>query len=217
MTKLVLISDTHGKHHEVKVPKGDILLHAGDCTDDAGQAALRSFLLWMEAQPHDAKLFIAGNHDWAFEKWPDQARDMVKKIAPSVTYLEDSGVTVLGLKIYGSPVSPRFCDWAFNRDRGEVIRKHWDMIPNDTDVLITHGPPMGYHDWSVYDRKHVGCKDLYEAILRVCPFVAVHGHIHHGYSTSRLTHDDGTHTTLINASVVNEAYQVVNAPWVFSI
>ncbi len=223
MTQLVLISDTHGLHDHVKVPpQGDILIHCGDSTNDTGRAALRSFLVWFERQPQPRKILIAGNHCGAFSLWPDLARAMVKEVAPSVTYLQDEAIEIDGIKIYGSPWTPTFFDWHFMKDRGGDIRRYWDMIPDDTDVLITHGPAYGCLDVSGYSdgaerNPKVGCKDLYEAILRVRPKVHAFGHIHHSYSTKDLIHDDGSKTILINASVCNEGYKPINSPWIFSI
>ena len=212
------MSDSHGEHHRVKVPVADVLIHCGDCTDDIGRQSLRFFLEWLESQPHKHKLFIAGNHDGAFEKWPDLAKAMVKDIAPSCTYLENSGVEIDGVKFWGSPYTPTFMDWHFNCDRGEPIRAHWDLIPADTNVLITHGPPMGYNDWSVYDKIHVGCEELLKVIERIQPKIHCFGHIHASYGTQGILHEDSQKTTsIVNASVVNEKYRVVNAPWVVDI
>jgi predicted phosphodiesterase len=216
--KLVIISDTHGRHADIAhVPDGDVLIHCGDCTDDAGRAALRNFLLWFQAQPHKHKILIAGNHDWAFEKWPDLAIAAVKEYAPSVTYLQDSGTEIDGKVFWGSPVQPEFCNWAFNRKRGEEIRRHWDMIPDNTDVLITHGPPFGQLDVSGIDNVKCGCRDLYEAVLRVRPSVHCFGHIHHSYGHHRYIHDDGWLTTMVNASICNESYRPINKPFVLEL
>lgn len=214
--KFVLISDTHGLHDHVQVPPCDILIHAGDCTTDAGRQSLREFLQWFERQPAKYKILIAGNHDWAFEKWPDLARLMVKEVAPSVTYLQDSPYEIEGIKFWGSPVSPRFFDWAFNRDRGADIKRHWDMIPDDVDVLITHGPPYGILDFSGYDDgtdRHVGCKDLLETLKRLKPKLHVHGHIHHSYGALKIEN-----TMHVNPTICNEAYYPVNVPiiWEYS-
>jgi predicted phosphodiesterase len=217
--KLVLLSDTHGHHRSVSVPNGDVLIHCGDATTDAGRASLRDFLVWLEALPHPRKLFCAGNHDWAYEKWPDLALAAVKEYAPSATYLQDSGCEIDGFKFWGSPVQPEFCNWAFNRKRGPEIKRHWDMIPDDTDVLITHGPPAGHHglDISGFDKSRCGCRDLYEAVMRVNPDVHAFGHIHHSYGTHKMIHDDGTWTHLFNASICDEAYKPTRHPWVFEL
>ncbi len=219
--RIVLISDTHGLHDSVSVPQGDILIHAGDCTDDIGQASLRNFLTWFEKQPCPEKILIAGNHDGAFEKWPDLARAMVKEMAPSVHYLQDSAVEINGIKFWGSPYTPEFFDWHFNCKRGEDIARHWNMIPNETDVLVTHGPPFSFLDVSGFKGAeidgHVGCRDLRDAIYRVEPELHVFGHIHHSYGTTTYIGDLGHKTTLVNASCCDERYRPVNAPFIFEI
>lgn len=214
--RLVVLSDTHGYHLDVTVPKGDVLIHCGDATADIGQADLRRFLIWFEARPAPRKILIAGNHDGAFEKWPDLAQAMVKELAPSVTYLQDSGCEIEGIKFWGSPVSPRFCDWFFNRDRGPAIKRHWDMIPNDTDVLITHCPPFGILDLT-NDGDKAGCRDLYEAINRVKPVLNCFGHIHRSYGTMPYIHDDGWKTVCMNASICGEDYKPTRQPWIYEV
>src|SRR5579863_6916609 len=85
-----------------------------------------------------------------------------------VIYLDDSGIEIEGLKIWGSPVQPEFCSWAFNRKRGKEIARHWAKIPEDTQVLVTHGPPVGILDevdrgiisGVEGGREHVGCEEL---------------------------------------------------------
>lgn len=216
--KIVCISDTHGYHDHVRVPPGDILIHAGDFTKgDQGRAPCRAFLQWLERQPCPRKCLINGNHDSQPSKWPGPFAQMLAEHAPSVTYLRDSEVTVEGLRIYGSPYTPSFFDWFDMRDRGTPIRAHWDLIPAGIDLLVTHGPAFGFHDWSPFDKKHAGDEDLLAAIKRVKPRHHVCGHFHGGYGTEDLVHDDGSKTTLINASCCNEAYHPVNAPWVIDL
>lgn len=196
---------------------GDVLIHCGDFTEDLGQASLRSFLRWFNDQPHAHKIFVAGNHDGALEKWPDLARAMIKEFAPTCTYLQDEGCVIGTTNFWGSPVSPRFFDWHFNRDRGADIRRHWDMIPDNTDVLITHGPPFGILDINGFDKTRVGCRDLYEAFNRIQPAVHCFGHIHHSYGTHKFVHDMGNSTMCLNASCCNERYKPVNQPWVYQL
>ena len=216
--RLVLMSDTHGYHADVKVPEGDVLVHAGDYTrGDLGRAEFRSFLQWLEARPHVRKILVSGNHDGQSQLWPDLARAMIAEYAPSVTYLQDNGVEIDGVHFWGSPYTPTFYNWFHMRDRGPDIRRHWDLIPDDIDVLVTHGPAYRQLDWSNYSKEHVGCRDLYEAILRVRPKAHVCGHVHGGYGTTELVHDDGSKTQMINSSVCNEQYKPVNAPWVFEV
>ena len=207
--KFVAISDTHNNHPE-HLPDGDVLIHAGDVTGKGTEAQVYHFLEWFSAQPHRYKVFIAGNHDFYFENIKSEI--IAKMIPENVIYLNDSGVTIEGVKIWGSPVQPWFYDWAFNRKRGSEICKHWDLIPNDTDVLITHGPAYMRLDKVVHGGAHVGCMDLLTAIRRVRPQFFVCGHIHEAYGMVK----EGI-TTYINASVLNEKYEMVNKPIVFEI
>jgi len=223
MTKLVFISDTHGEHDRVRVPPCDILVHSGDCTNDIGQRSLREFLKWLHRQPCEHSILVAGNHDGAFEKWPDLAKAMVGETSPRTHLLQDSGVEINGIKFWGSPYTPSFMEWYFMRDMGDKIKRHWDFIPGDTDVLVTHGPPFGFLDksnnWNESTGKKwddcLGCRDLLEAMYRVRPMVHAFGHIHGGYGWDIYIDDDGHRTTLVNASQMNENYQMVNQPIVF--
>lgn len=214
--RLVCISDTHEFHDQVQIPDGDVLIHAGDITMQGHPGKVAKFLAWFGEQPHKNKIFIAGNHDWIFETKPEIARQMVAQW--NITYLEDSGCEIDGIKFWGSPVQPEFQSWAFNRKRGPEIKRHWNLIPEDTDVLITHGPPMGFLDQCVYnntDYGHVGCEELLEAIKRVNPRYHIFGHIHGGGGRTEIRRS--WKTTFINASIVNEAYQVQNKPIVVEI
>lgn len=197
--KIVCISDTHGLHNQVKVPDGDLLIHAGDLTNSGTYKEAISALNWISNLPHKHKVVIAGNHDFCFEKGS-------MPIPDGVTYLENSGVEIEGFKIWGSPITPWFRDWAFNRHRGEEIKKYWDMIPDDTNILITHGPPEGFGDMNL-EGKTVGCKDLLFRIEQLNDLnLHIFGHIHEGYGNY------GFFGGFINACVVNRFYQVVNKP-----
>lgn len=203
MATLVLISDTHGKHRESAIPFGDILIHAGDImTSGWDSSEIRDFNSWLGKQPHKHKIVIAGNHDWLFEKHRS-TRNMIT----NATYLENSGVEIEGIKFWGSPAQPEFCNWAFNYKRGEEIDKIWQQIPDDTDVLITHGPPAGYRDWVKPGHESLGCRNLLSRVKKVKPKLHVFGHIHGGYGED---HDGVTH--FVNASLLNEDYQTTNEP-----
>ena len=132
-------------------------------------------------------------------------------IPDNVIYLNDSGVTIEGIKIWGSPIQPWFYDWAFNRQRGSEICKHWDLIPNDTDVLMTHGPAYMRLDKTTSGH-YVGCMDLLTAIRRVRPQFHISGHIHEAYGMVK----EGV-TTYINASVLDERYEMRNEAVVFEV
>jgi Icc-related predicted phosphoesterase len=202
------ISDTHGKHHQLKnLPKTDAIIHAGDVSSRGKEFEVEDFLLWFRELDYKYKIFIAGNHDFFFEQ---VSESRVNDLIPSdIIYLNDSEVVIEEIKIWGSPVSPFFYNWAFNRHRGTDIKKHWDKIPQTTDILITHGPAYKILDKTT-GSDYAGCEDLLQSIAEIKPKVHISGHIHEGYGTYK-----NEHTIFINASVLNANYSLVNAPVVF--
>jgi len=210
--KITFISDTHGKHAELtdKLPGGDVLIHSGDFMRggyEEGEAI--DFFDWLE---HDVtgykyKIFIAGNHDRLFENEPEQAIKLKDAYAPSTIYLQDSSFKIEGIKFYGSPWTPAFNNWAFNVERdSDAIEEKWNQIPDDTDVLITHGPPLGILDYTPYGGD-VGCERMISKVLEVQPLIHVFGHVHSSYG-----HKYNETTDFINASNLNDNYKLVNEP-----
>lgn len=221
--KVVCISDTH-LQHDFQVPEGDLLLHAGDATWIGSLPEVNKFAEWFSAFPHKHKIFVAGNHDWGFEKEPALFRQLLE--SRGITYLEDSGIEIDGFKIWGSPWQPEFNHWAFNLSRyeGELAEK-WAMIPEDTDILVTHCPPrhildktMAYEsvmpDGIRYDPpRHVGCNELRTRLPDLGDLkLHVFGHIHAAYGMDILAG-----TCFVNASICNEKYKPVNAPMVIEL
>ena len=204
--RLVLISDTHSLHDAVDVPDGDVLVHAGDSTRRGRPEEIRAFDAWLGTLPHPYKVVISGNHDFAFERDP-QARTWIR----NATYLQDEGIGIEGLRFWGSPWQPRFFDWAFNLDRGAPLAEKWALVPDDVDVLITHGPPMGILD-RIYRGEHVGCEALLEAVIARRPRLHVFGHIHEAYGAFER---DGT--TFVNASTCTLTMQPTNPPVVIDL
>jgi Icc-related predicted phosphoesterase len=201
-TRIVVISDTHNKHRALKIPDGDILIHAGDLTDMGELPDVADFNDWLGTLPHEHKLVIAGNHDFCFQNEPEAAEALLT----NTVYLRDRSITLRDIIIYGSPWQPWFFNWAFNLRRGAEIRAKWDLIPEAVDILITHGPPAGYLDQTYLDER-VGCVDLLEAVRRVRPKYHIFGHIHEAYG--RLTNK---HTQFINASSCTLEYEPINSP-----
>ena len=158
----------------------------------------------MAMLPHRYKIFVPGNHDVLFEKDLKRCKEL---LGSGVTVLLDEMVTIEGLKIYGSPWTPRFCDWAFNLDRGELGDK-WKWIPDDLDVLITHGPPQGILDADEIG-KECGCGELLAELPRIKPKLHVFGHLHHGYGVLQRGG-----TTFVNACICNDDDKPVNKPLV---
>ena len=208
--KMTFISDTHGKHEHLTskaynniLGSGDVLVHAGDCTNVGKVGEIKDFLSWFSNTEYTHKIFIAGNHDFGFE--------LVHEIAPEykekgVHYLFDSSVEIDGVKFYGSPWQPEFYDWAFNLPRGEKLAEKWALIPDDTDILITHGPAYLMLDL-VPSNIHVGCQDLFHRIMQVKPTIHVCGHVHCAYGQKYFNDVE-----FLNASVLNERYQYENKP-----
>ena len=214
---LTFISDTHGKHDQVtSLNGGDILIHAGDISNVGHLHQVRDFLEWFSNLPYKHKIFIAGNHDFCFETYlrENDVQDLLNEFKDEVTYLQDSEAIVSGLKIYGSPWQPRFHDWAFNLGRNsDELNEKWKMIPDDTDILITHGPAYGYVDTVLGRTEHLGCELLRDHIVnRIKPRVHVCGHIHSG---NGLYSNDVTF--FVNASVLDERYNYTYEPRVIEI
>jgi Icc-related predicted phosphoesterase len=209
--KLVCISDTHSLHRRIpSVPEGDVLIHAGDCLGAGTLDDVKDLNDWLGTLPHRHKIVIAGNHDWVFQEAPDLARDALT----NATYLEDSGIEIEGVRFWGSPWTPTFMDWAFMLDRGEALHDKWKLIPDNTDVLITHGPPKGFGDEANLGFKcqNVGCDHLLDRIQKLALKAHIFGHIHEGYGEYRLSK-----TRLINASTCTARYQPDNAPVVLEV
>ena len=206
--RLVCISDTHKYYTNLDMPEGDVLIHAGDIDVYENITEVYHFKKWLDKQKYRYKLVIAGNHDRMFELANDLCRSI---LSDSCTYLENSQTTIKGIKFWGSPITPTFMNWYFMANRGDDITRYWDMIPKDTDVLITHGPPMKILDKTA-DGDYAGCYDLARIIKQIKPKVHVFGHIHEGAGQVKIGD-----TTYINASVLDENYDLVNKPIVIDI
>ena len=139
--KLTIISDTHNIHNQLQLDSGDVLIHCGDFTRKGELNDVRSFASFIEQQNFSHKIIIAGNHDFCFDDERKKEAELILRSC-GINYLNDSSIIIDGIKFWGSPIQPWFHDWAFNRKRGNEIRKHWELIPTNTDVLLTHGPPF---------------------------------------------------------------------------
>lgn len=210
MKKITFISDTHNKHKHLTskafqniLGSGDILVHCGDCTSMGEVYEIKNFLDWFSNTDYTHKIFIAGNHDWGFEDITDIDSNYKDK---GVHYLFDSGIEIDGIKFWGSPWQPEFYNWAFNLPRGEKLAEKWDLIPNNIDILITHGPAFGMLDWTMGGQR-VGCSDLLLKILQIKPKIHACGHIHCAYGQK---YYEGIE--FLNASILDEQYQIHNKP-----
>ena len=183
MNRIWHISDTHSYHELLKIPENiDIVIHSGDCSNYRdpykNEYEVRDFIHWFSSLPIKHKIFVAGNHDTSIEKRLIKRQDFDKK---DIIYLENNSVEINGLKIYGSPITPQFGDWSFMRSRSKIC-KIWDAIENNTDVLVTHGPPKSILDSAYRSNSNAelaGCLNLFKKVHKL-PDLKTHlfGHIH---------------------------------------
>ncbi|KAG8824530.1 hypothetical protein FRC19_001598 [Serendipita sp. 401] len=196
-TRFICMSDTHCNTFEV--PEGDVLLHSGDLTHSGRFKHLEHTAAWLKELPHPHKIVIAGNHDLTLEKefylreghrWhrkqledPDAVRKLMETDEGdgSFQYLEYESTTFemndKTWKVYGSPGSPWFGGWAFNYKRGQAAEVVASLIPDDIDILLTHGPPHRILDTTT-SRVHAGCEALSPRVAQIRPKIHVFGHIH---------------------------------------
>src|SRR5688572_15251033 len=227
------ISDTHTKHHDLVFPDPHqeenfediwILVHAGDFTHHGQKHEAESFNHWLNQQPHYYKVVTCGNHELLMDKPHYDASPEFRSFLASkglsltptsiingtnVFYLEETGINIEGLNIWGSPYSPRFFDWGFQTDP-HTANAHWDKIQKGTDVIIAHGPPKYHGDKcpDMHDRSKqvfVGCPVLLDKAREINPSLVVSGHIHEGFGIYHDVEDkyDGLY---VNASVLDGAY-----------
>lgn len=189
---VVCISDTHSS--QVELPDGDILIHAGDLTQSGSFQELQATINWLRLQPHRHKLVVAGNHDLllddSYEHHSQHSQDGRKAVYldwGDITYLQNSATTVTcangrRLQVYGSPLSRQNGNWAFQYPRTDNV---WsNVVPAETDILITHGPPRAH-----LDLLNLGCDHLLGELWRVRPALHVFGHVHEGYGQKWLNYD----------------------------
>lgn len=162
--RVVCISDTHGRHREVVLPPGDVLIHAGDFTKFGKREDAEDFNDWLAEQAFTTKIVVNGNHENNAE-WQKE----VKSILTNATFLKDSGTQACGLDIYGTD----FC-WPMKEESVQYGR-----IPRNADVVVAHGPAHGFVDG------RTGCRALLWAIGRIRPRLVVSGHIHYAHGVQR--------------------------------
>lgn len=221
-TRVWFISDTHGRHHELTVPKDvDIVVHAGDESNSRdpymNEPEVHGFLNWYKMLPIKYKVWTPGNHSTSIE------HGLVKRsnVPENITYLNHESTEVMGLKIFGSPFTPAFGQgWAYNVKRSK-LDEYWKEIPEGTDIVITHGPPLGILDHTecgapskpTGNENTITCscgdKSLRNHIERVKPLVHCFGHIHpeDRCPNAGMTQLTGLRTKFINAAVVNLDYK----------
>jgi len=216
--RIVAFSDTHSYHRKVAIPDGDVLVCAGDITFRGELPVIEDFCNWMKAFPHPKKIVIHGNHETGHEHGYKRKLGLDMFAAAGITYLQNSMTEVNGYKVWGSPYSPRFFDWEYNRSRGKEIAKEWAKIDPLTNILITHGPPRGILDLAprgIEQYSHEGCDDLLARIQQL-PNLKCHifGHIHRDQNEPPVEINGVIYA---NASILNNKYEIVNDPVVIDL
>lgn len=214
-TRFVCISDTHNgtPNGAFKLPKGDVLIHAGDLTNQGSFSELQKTIRWIEAADFEAKIIIAGNHDITLDtnfynefglyfhnqnpQSPAQCQQLLDD-SPSILWLKHEEATIdlasptgprTTFKIFGSPYSPAQDMWAFGYTPEEAA-DIWDSVPLDVDIMVTHTPAK-YHCDERKDRRAVGCEALRKALWRIRPRLAICGHVHESRGAQRVLWDLG--------------------------
>jgi len=204
--RFIVISDTHGQHRKLQLPEGDIIIHAGDFCHFGNEDNLYDFLDWYDDLKFNFKILIAGNHDFFAAEHSIRFKEIIPE---GITYLDDSGTSINDIKIWGSPVQPDLIGWAFGKNRGKEMKYHWDLIPEDIDILITHTPPYGILDKTRFG-KSIGCEELSIRLKSLAVKIHIFGHVHESYGETIIGN-----TIYMNGSNINSSKGLVNPPKVF--
>jgi len=210
--KALVISDSHGFHRELDIPEVDMIIFCGDESNSYDPAKneheARDFLDWYSELNIPYKLFICGNHSTAIH------RGLIKKEEyMRITWFFNETKIIKGLKIFGSPYTPRYGDWAYMYNRKDAY-KYWDRIEDDTDIVFTHGGGKSILDLAddMEDRNRIvqaGCKTLYDKITKIRPKYHMFGHLHSTHRfNNRGIYNNGV-TTFINASCLNHSNNIL--------
>ena len=211
---IVVTSDLHNRYNKIIIPKCDILIDCGDYSSLGHDHEIKRFYEWLNEQEAGHIVSIQGNHEKGWEANPKNAREIALKACPAVHLLEHDSVTIEGIKIFGSPWTPYFYNWAYNSGRtlseAALYRKPfagdlWKDIPLDTNILAVHGPPYDVLDElcradGTPSGQFVGCVELRDRIVEVKPDIVCFGHIH--CQGAREKHIDGI--SYYNAAVCDE-------------
>lgn len=216
--KVLHISDTHGLHsgllsdwlnEAVEQYRPDVLVHSGDfMRHSMVEYELEAFFEWFKKFDVKHKILVAGNHDRWCEQFESDKFLRNESIPKDVYFLLNEEVVIEGIKFWGSPYTPEFFDWAFQLYDDDGL-KLWSTIPDDVDVLITHGPAKGTLDLTKRDNLRAGCPYL-AARIDELPALKAHlfGHIHE--SAGLVHHPSGYIAS--NGSTLGRYNIVANRP-----
>lgn len=225
--QVTAISDLHG-HLPKNLPGGDLLLIAGDIVPLQVQTSIgeslawliEKFFKWAAGLPYARIIFIAGNHDFFFDKhWGPGADDLKTnpKWPSNLIYLENEDYEFIKddkvWRVWGSPNIQNLERWAFYQPK-DVLYKTFSKIPYDTDILVTHQPPAIKNYGKIQDPSSFhngtdcGSKELAEVIQDRDIKLHVFGHIHSGEHKP----EDINGTIYANVSIKDETYKAIYKP-----
>lgn len=210
--RIWFISDTHGAHRDLDVPDVDMVIHCGDESNNRNPHQNHphafEFFRWYRNLPIKHKVYVPGNHSTAVWFGLIDPGDF-----PEIKFLIHQFAEIGGLKIFGSPYTPTFGDWAYMKKRSQMAAV-WESIPEEVDVLVTHGPPKGVLDLTtdLTDNRpvQVGCKSLMNAVLSVAPRIHAFGHIHDEDTFLNYGVLKRDLTTFVNCSCMDLKYRLVH-------
>ena len=230
--RFVCLSDTHGQHNEMihSIPAGDVLLFAGDFTMLGRESTIHSFLSWLDGQPFKTKIIIGGNHELTLHRdamlnnYPEAKEDANTVIAGLVsvskkhcTYLEHEQLEVEGFNLFATPYSAGYPAYAFHQILSEQRHALWQTLPDNIDILMTHGPPLNILDFAADRTKplsniHAGDQELRDRVAEINPLVHLFGHIHEAHGVSS---EGGI--LFINAAICDVEKKPTHKPIVFDL
>lgn len=209
--KIVAVSDIHCRWGKLVISPCDVLISAGDYSFKGEPHVVRDYHAWLNKQEAGHIISVQGNHEVMVERNFQQSKAIAIEACPAVHFIDEGLIELEGVKIWCSAITPWFYDWAWNRERGEDIKKHWDRIPDDVNILVTHGPPFNILDElesadGTPNGQHVGCVDLLNRIKELKNLdIHIFGHIHPGHGQK---HIDGV--SYYNASICDDFYVASN-------
>ena len=209
--KIWHISDTHSYHDLLDIPSNiDVVIHSGDCSNykdsKNNEPEVRDFIEWYSKIDIPFKIFVPGNHDTSIERGIVKMSDFTSK---DIMFLNSTDVIYKDIKFWGTPCTPSFgTGWAFNKQRTKM-HDLWQLVPEDTNVLISHGPPKGILDLSYNQDNELefcGCNAMKTHVQNKQYDAVLFGHIHNNQDiiNAGIMQLSGLKTIFSNGSVVTD-------------
>jgi predicted phosphodiesterase len=215
--KVYIISDSHGFHHILKPPSDiDMVIHCGDASNsfDSNKniAEMQDFLSWYERLNINHKIYVPGNHDTSIERNLINLQDY-----PTIKFLIHQETEIEGIRIFGSPYTPTYGNWAYMRNRNK-LGELWKKAPDDVDIWINHGPAKGILDLATdhYNSNKIvqtGCASLYKKIMSSKISLICFGHIHQERKLNNYGVINHFGKTFVNAACLNHSEQIFYNGW----